>query len=476
MSDELGGGDGPANDNVEAPEPANDNEPPDTGEGGAGGEASTGGGQGPNEGGQGPSEDPAAGGDDVDATEAGGEDQDPAGGDQVAGGAPPNRGEEPAGPGDDGEDDVPEPANDNEPPDTGEDDEAPEPANDNEPGGGGEGPDEPGGEGPNPGEPEPANDNVEAPEPANDNADPETADGGAGGGEPNEEAPDTDAAGGGNPYEPGDNPPLSKPANDNTPSDGSPDADTSLGAPVTEGDQAPSPRDLDAAESPSAFGAEHAVEEISAGNLRAGEGAPNLSEQMGYTASEAVQEATVHLPHGPDDGGGPALTPFMDRGQALDNQTIEAMRAVDAALEDWRRAAHLDAGDPLYGWGHVTTGAGLLESERWKPGTTPLLGRLPDTKTLMESGAVHRVTIADDLDPKIIDMGLRESWTPRKNREWVQSIIDQGGEVEIATEITLENLWGSAKPSVFAFELKQLFAAGYTLKGRRLVPSGKHQR
>ncbi len=184
MSDELGSGDGPASDNVEVPEPANDNEAPDTGEGGADGEASTGGGQEPNEGGQEPSEEPTADRDDVDATETGGEEADPGGGDRVAGGAPPNQGEESAVPTDDNagasETDnvgVTEPANDNEAPEADAGGEAST--------GGGQGPNE-GGQKPSE-EPAAGGEDVDATEAASNDRPPDLAEGDATGDGPNQE-------------------------------------------------------------------------------------------------------------------------------------------------------------------------------------------------------------------------------------------------------------------------------------------------
>jgi len=100
----------------------------------------------------------------------------------------------------------------------------------------------------------------------------------------------------------------------------------------------------------------------------------------------------------------------------------------------------------------------LRADERWDPSQgTPVLGREPDTKVAGDWPG-HTILALDD-------------WNPRKNGEWIQSIVDQRGEVYIGSP-TKGNLWNPKRgeSTVFARELKQLEDAGYRRVGDRMVP------
>lgn len=105
----------------------------------------------------------------------------------------------------------------------------------------------------------------------------------------------------------------------------------------------------------------------------------------------------------------------------------------------------------------------LQPGQAWSPDQgTPVIGRLPDTERVADSKELIRIGESISW----------EDWRIFKNDAWVQSIIDQKGEVQVAS--TLErNLWDPKenRPTVFAREVVQLVRAGYVWKGDRLVPA-----
>jgi RHS repeat-associated protein len=70
---------------------------------------------------------------------------------------------------------------------------------------------------------------------------------------------------------------------------------------------------------------------------------------------------------------------------------------------------------------------------------------------------------------KILDI---RDWTIVKNDEFIQSVIQNGQTVYIGSPQTRATLWDAAnnRPTVFARELEQLRAAGYTQHGNYMVP------
>jgi hypothetical protein len=100
----------------------------------------------------------------------------------------------------------------------------------------------------------------------------------------------------------------------------------------------------------------------------------------------------------------------------------------------------------------------LAPNERWTPSDgMPVLGRLDDTQ------------VAKDWPGhSVLDI---PRWSPQKNEEWIQSIIDQRGTVYIGSP-SAGNLWDlqNNRPTMFARELEQLTDAGYRRVGDYLVP------
>ena len=125
-----------------------------------------------------------------------------------------------------------------------------------------------------------------------------------------------------------------------------------------------------------------------------------------------------------------------------------------------RKADDLDStrGAARNGHGQTNPYPSLAPNERWTPADgTPVLGRLDDTK------------VARDWPSH--DVLNLQTWNIDKNREWIQSIIDQRGTVYVASP-TKGNMWNAARnePTVFAQELQQLKEAGYRRVGDYLVP------
>lgn len=92
-----------------------------------------------------------------------------------------------------------------------------------------------------------------------------------------------------------------------------------------------------------------------------------------------------------------------------------------------------------------------------------MIGRLPDTAPYIGKPGYDVLDIPD--------------WTPEKNDQWVQDIIDRNGNVLVASD-PAGNLWDVAKnrETVFARELRMLQEAGYgpfpPTKGSMLSPPG----
>jgi uncharacterized protein YukE len=125
-----------------------------------------------------------------------------------------------------------------------------------------------------------------------------------------------------------------------------------------------------------------------------------------------------------------------------------------------RKADELDAtrGAAPSGHGQVNPYPNLAPHERWTPADgTPVLGRIDDTKVAR-----------DWPDHDVLNL---QTWNIDKNREWIQSIVDQRGTVYLGSPIE-GNMWNYARnePTVFAQELKQLQEAGYRRVGDYLVP------
>jgi hypothetical protein len=100
----------------------------------------------------------------------------------------------------------------------------------------------------------------------------------------------------------------------------------------------------------------------------------------------------------------------------------------------------------------------LLPEERWKPEDgTPVLGRLPDTSVARDWPG-HEVL---NLEP----------WSFERNRQWIQSIVEQRGTAYVGSPEE-GNLWNVARnePTVFARELQWLEDAGYRRVGDYMVP------
>jgi uncharacterized protein YukE len=125
-----------------------------------------------------------------------------------------------------------------------------------------------------------------------------------------------------------------------------------------------------------------------------------------------------------------------------------------------KKADDLDAtrGASRNGHGQIDPYPNLAPNERWTPADgTPVLGRTWDTEVAKDWPG-HNV----------LDL---QKWNPDKNREWIQSIIDQRGTVYVGSP-TKGNMWNAARnePTVFAQELQQLKEAGYRPVGDYLVP------
>jgi hypothetical protein len=100
----------------------------------------------------------------------------------------------------------------------------------------------------------------------------------------------------------------------------------------------------------------------------------------------------------------------------------------------------------------------LAPGERWKPEDgIPVLGRLPDTEVAKDWPG-HAV----------LDL---EDWNPAKNKDWIQSIIDQRSPVYIGSPRE-GNMWDPRRkaPTVFANELEWLGEAGYRREGDFMIP------
>jgi uncharacterized protein YukE len=125
-----------------------------------------------------------------------------------------------------------------------------------------------------------------------------------------------------------------------------------------------------------------------------------------------------------------------------------------------RKADDLDAtrGAAPGGHGQLNPYPNLAPGERWTPADgVPVIGRLDDTSVARDWPG-HSVLNFP-------------TWTIDKNREWIQSIVDQRGRVYVGSP-TQGNLWNHARnePTVFAQELQQLREAGYRRVGDYLEP------
>ena len=125
---------------------------------------------------------------------------------------------------------------------------------------------------------------------------------------------------------------------------------------------------------------------------------------------------------------------------------IRATKQIDPDHQFASRSARIDALNP---------------GEAWEPSQgTPVIGRLEDTAEAAASKDLVRI---EETIPK--------GWGIDKNDAWVQSIIDQNGEVKVVSRLE-GNLWDDTydRPRVFAREVVQLLQAGYVWKGDWLVP------
>jgi len=108
---------------------------------------------------------------------------------------------------------------------------------------------------------------------------------------------------------------------------------------------------------------------------------------------------------------------------------------------------------------NVPTGI-LNPGEAWTPSQgIPVIGRIPDKAVI--SGYPGFVRIEETV----------RRWNMAKNDAWIQSIIDQGAEVYVASP-TEGNYWNAVRgePTVFAREVQQLLQSGYEWQGDFLVP------
>ncbi len=89
-----------------------------------------------------------------------------------------------------------------------------------------------------------------------------------------------------------------------------------------------------------------------------------------------------------------------------------------------------------------------------------VIGRMADTKPLQD---VPGYEVLNRLD-----------WTTDVNDEWVQSVIDRGMKVLMASPDTPENLVNkkTVELSQFSIEIIQFLMAGYTKVGSYLIPPG----
>ncbi len=434
MSDELGGGDA-ANDNVEVGEAANDNTPPDAAAEGVGGE-------GPNDGAEETAPEPASG--DVEVAEAANDNVE-----------------------------VTESANDNV--------EAAEAANDNVEVG------------------EPSNDSVEVGETDGENADTAAGEEDTGGeadevdGERTDETGAEPATDGGpgdadapTAAEPGEGVAEAGEAGEATDAT-SDDLDVGGGAPNV-GEQEPAGGGADGADGEQSEGVVDAGEagegtDATSADLEAGGEAPNLPA-AGYagetTAAEAEDGGAVSpgSPTGPDplqadtdgpppENGGGTSGPPPDPSGGDDSKEgfDDTWKRVDEIMAPFLQMGE-NHSDVLGGWG--TADAQRLDpADQWKPEDgTPVLGRT-DSLEVKEGKLIGAEWAALNLPP--------EKWSPTANREWVQSIIDQNETVRLGEWVGRSSLWNQERgePTVYAFELRQLFAAGYGRRGDYMVPPGK---
>jgi hypothetical protein len=115
---------------------------------------------------------------------------------------------------------------------------------------------------------------------------------------------------------------------------------------------------------------------------------------------------------------------------------------------------------PVGGWAPPNAPTDVLEfGEEWEPGEgTPVIGRLPDT---MYAGQWPGHTYLQV-----------EEWSLAKNDAWIQTVIDGGGSVYVASSLEGNGAdWEEAgRPTVLAREVRQLLQAGYTWNGNFLVP------
>jgi uncharacterized protein YukE len=156
---------------------------------------------------------------------------------------------------------------------------------------------------------------------------------------------------------------------------------------------------------------------------------------------------------------GALASPFGKWGKPVKEGAEFIGRGADGAIA--RKADELDAtrGTPSGGGhGQLNPYPSLAPGERWTPSDgVPVLGRLDDT-SVARNWPGHSV----------LDL---PNWTIDKNREWIQSIVDQRGRVYVGSPLE-HNLWNHARnePTVFAQELQQLREAGYRRVGDYLEP------
>jgi hypothetical protein len=125
-----------------------------------------------------------------------------------------------------------------------------------------------------------------------------------------------------------------------------------------------------------------------------------------------------------------------------------------------RNVDELDATRRATTHGPVNPYPNLQPHERWTPSDgTPVLGRLHDTDVAKDWPG-HAV----------LDI---PRWDIDKNREWIQSIVDQRGRVYLGSPVE-GNMWNfrRGEPSVFAQEMQQLKDAGYRRVGDYMEPPG----
>jgi hypothetical protein len=148
---------------------------------------------------------------------------------------------------------------------------------------------------------------------------------------------------------------------------------------------------------------------------------------------------------------------------ALEEAAVEDVIVDGASLD---AAVVREAGQEIpadYEWAPKNAPTDVLEpGEAWNPDQgTPVIGRNWDTEIVQEDNWPGHMRIQETVD----------DWNPAKNDSWIQSIIDQRGEVYTGSPLE-GNLWKikEGEPSMFAHEVRQLLEAGYKWRGDWLVP------